>query len=63
MEGKEGHEGKEEAKEKKIEKEKADSPVDVRVCREQPMNAIDADCANVTTGSAAVTSRISQNIR
>jgi hypothetical protein len=45
------------------EEEKNGSMLNVRVCRERSMNAIDADHANITTVSAAVTSHISRNIR
>jgi hypothetical protein len=45
------------------EKKKVDSAVNVRICREGPTNAIDADRANITTGSAVIISQISHNIR
>jgi hypothetical protein len=59
MEGEEEQEGKGEKEEKK----KADSAVEVRICKERPMNAMDADCANITPGSAVIISQISQDIR
>jgi hypothetical protein len=54
---------KQEGKGEEEEREKSDSTVDVRICKERPMNAIAADRANITTGSAAIISQISQDIR